>query len=211
MAINMAYKNADKMSLTMTLDMYETYTSKKLYFSQRVEIKKMGKNIFQSSEESQVISTPNYSVLKDDEEKVISYMPKKTTVETNDIDFMMDLDSIGQFCKSFKFAEENDKLRSYDFIMQDQYPDYNRIKIFFNSKSHFIEKMIFFCEEDDISVNNEEERFEKARVEISYQNIDTKPDLKEVDFTYQRYLVKQGSKFELKPAFKNYELSVMSF
>ncbi len=210
-AINVAYKKATKMSLTMVLDMYETYTSNKLYFSQQVVIKKNGRNTFQSAPETESVNTPDYVIVKDDDEKLITYVPKKTIQDETDISFMMDIDSIKTFCKSFKFNKENDNLNSYDFIMQDYYPDYNRIKVFFNSKTFFVEKMVFFCEEDDISTHNDEEKYSRARVEISYKDINTKPVFKESDFTYQKYMVKQGNKFALIPALKNYELSVLSF
>lgn len=210
-AINAAYKKHTKMSLVMVIDMYESYTSNKLYYSQKIDIKRNGSSIFQSSEESESITTPDYYVLKDDDEKLIAYAPKKTVQKEGEGDFLVNIDSIRLFCKTHKFNKENSELCSYDFVMQDYYPNYNRIKLFFNSKTFFIEKMVFYCDEDDISTNNEDEKFARARIEINYTDINTNPKYNESDFTYQKYLTRQGSKFFLKPNYKNYELSVSSF
>ncbi len=211
LAINMAYKNTNKMSLVMVLDMYETYTSNKLYFSQKVTLKKNGKNTLHASDETESINTPDYTIVKDDDEKLITYMPKKTVQNEDEINFMVDIDSIGALCKSFKFNKEGNTTNSYDFIMLDAYPNYTRIKFFYNSKTYFIEKMVFFCEEEDISVHNQKEKYSKARIEINYTEIDTKPSFKDSDFSYQRYMQKKGNKFELNPDLKKYELSVLSF
>ncbi len=211
LAINNAYKKANKLSFVMELDMYETYTSNKLYYSQKVSMKKNGKTTVHSSNETESINTPDYTIIKDDEEKLITYAPKRTVKETDDVGFMMNIDSLGTLCKSFKFNKESATTNCYDFIMQDYYPNYERIKIFFNAKTHFIEKMIFYCDEDDISTHNEDEKYAKARIEINYNNIDSNPSFKDSDFSYQKYMQKKGNKFELNADLKKYELSVLSF
>lgn len=211
LAINAAYKNANKLSFVMELDMYENYTSNKLYYSQKVSMKKNGKTTLHSSDETESMNTPDYTIIKDDEEKLITYAPKKTVQQTDDVSFMMNVDSLGSLCKSFKFNKESATTNSYDFIMQDYYPNYERIKIFYNVKTHFIEKMIFYCDEDDISIHNEDEKYARARIEINYNNIDTNPSFKDSDFSYQKYMQKKGNKFELNADFKKYELSVLSF
>lgn len=210
-SINEVYKKTEKLSMIFELNMFENYTTQKVYYTQNGLIQKYGANTFQKFDENQFINAPDYSVIVDDEEKEIVYAPKKKTFNLDDKELLIDLDSVLLLCKKYTFKKNSDILSSYDFEMLDQYPEYNRITLYFNSKMHLIQKIVFFCEEDDISINNQEEILAKARVEINYKDINLKPNFVQSDFTYEKFLVKRGNKFELKPNYKSYNLTVLSF
>lgn len=207
--INKAYVKANKFSCVMEIKMYENYTSSKVYYSQEGIIRKNGDKTLQTFEDTECLTTPDYAISIDKEEKLIFYLPKKTSFNGFDVAYMMNLDSIGLFCKSYVFNKESTEKASYNFEMNEDYPDYSRIIIVFNPKTSFIEKIVYYCDEDDISKDNEEQRFEKSRVEIVYKNINVNPIFKEIDFNYQKYMFKQGLSFALNPVYKGYELTIL--
>lgn len=210
-AINAAYRKYDKLSLNFELNMFETYQSQRVYYTQKAVVQKNGSSTFQKTDDNECINTPDYSLMVDREEKDIVYAPKKTTFNPADVSITGSVDSVLKFCKSVTFKKISDQMFSYSFVMPDSYPDYNQVIFFFDPQQFLIRKIIFFCEEDDISVDNEKERLSKSRIEISYTNINTNPKFSNQDFSYERYLVKSGNKFLLKPELKNYHLTVLSF
>lgn len=207
LSINKAYEKTINISIQTEINMYETYTSDKLYFSQKGKILKKGDKSFQSFEGSECVNTPEYAVFIDKENKEIVYAPKKTNFKEDDISFIMNLDSIYLLCKKYTFNKEN---HSYHFIMKDYYPNYREIILYFNPTNYMVSKIVFYCDEEDISTNNDEEKLAKTRVEMIYK-YETLKATKEEEFTYQKYLTKNGNTFQLKPAFKNYNLNILSF
>lgn len=208
-AINTAYNKLGKLSCIFELNMYENYTTSKIYYTQSGTIQKNGNATFQKFDDTECINTPDYSVIIDKEDKEVVYAPKKRSFTPSVVS--LNLDSVLMFCKSNKYRKISDNLCSYEFTMIDRYPDYNQIVVFFNPSNYLIQKIVFYCEEDDISVNNDSERLAKSRLEINYRNIDTKPSFNASDFSYERYLDKSGNKFVLKSSLKDYHLTVLSF
>ncbi len=210
-SINSAYRRADKLSFVFELNMFETYQSQQVYYTQAGVVQKSGKSTYQKFDDTECINTPQYSVIIDKEEKEVVYAPKKITFNHDDPGLAISLDSLLLFCRAHQFKKESEKLYSYGFDMTEAYPDYNRVVVYFNPNTFMVQKLVFFCEEDDISTDNQEEHLSKARIEINYKNIDTSPSLNDKDFSYEKYLVKSGEKFQLKPELKSYHLTVLSF
>lgn len=209
--INQTYDKQDKMAFDYEIQMFETYTSNKVYFNQKGSTKKMGNCRVQIFDDSECLITPSYAIMVDRDEKYICYTPKRTDFKDDDIGFMMNLDSISVFCKSYKFNKISENQNSYVFHMKDDYGDYEVVAVYFNSKTHFINKIVLYCDEQNVAVNNEKERLSKPRMEINYKNLDLNPKYNERDFTYQRYLVKQGSGFLVNQNYRTYELNVLKF
>ncbi len=210
-AINKAYQKLNKMSLTIELNMFENYQTEKVYFTQSGTMQKDGQNTFQKFEDTECINTPAYSVIVDKEEKEIVYAPRKINFRHDDPALAVNLDSILLFCKSNQFRKLSKKTACYDFLMMDAYPDYNQVSICFDQDTYLVQKIIFYCEEDDISVDNESEKFARSRIEITYKDVNTKPVFRTADFSYEKYLVKSGDKLKLKPELKDFHLTVLSF
>ncbi len=211
LAINKAYRQVNKMTLTFELNMFENYTTQKVYYTENGLIQKNGKNTYHKFEDNECINTPDYSVMIDKEEKEVVYAPKKVTFDYDDPALALDLDSVLLMCKSHTFKKISGEIYSYQFIMKEGYPDYGQICFYFNPKTYFIQKIIYYCNEDDISLHNDDEKYSKSRVEINYKDINTKPSFNSSDFTYEKYLVKSGNKFELKSSLTGYHLTVLAF
>ena len=211
MAINKTYHAIEKMSLKMDLKMFENYYTSNVYYSQSGTIVKNGKCYFQKFDDMECLNTPQYSVMADTADKEIVYAPKKGDFEIKDPSLGLNLDSVLMFCKSTQFKKISDDLCCYNLKMLDAFPDYNEIAVYFNPKTFLIRKLIFFCEEDDISIDNQDTKMAKARVEITYNDINLKPTLPQSDFTFEKYLVKAGGKFHVNPSYKGYHLTVLSF
>jgi hypothetical protein len=209
-AINKAYQNATKLNVEMEVNMYDSYTSNKLYYNQKGKILKKNGFTYQSFDNTECVVTSEYSVFVDKESKEITYAEKKNAFKDDDISLMINLDSISMFCKKNTFTKESKTLSSYHFVMQNYYPNYKEIKIFFNSSNFLIERIVFYCTEDDISINNEEQKLAQPRIEMTYVYASTK-SFEEQTFSYEKYMIKSGKTFHLKPAYKNYHLNVLSF
>ncbi len=209
-AINKTYRETSKMTLTFELNMFENYSTQKIYYTEKGIIQKNGKNTFHKFDDNECINTPEYSVMIDREEKEVVYAPKKVTFDYDDPALALNLDSLLLMCKAHAFKKIGE-LYSYQFIMKEGYPDYSQIGFYFDPKTHFIQKIIYYCNEDDISLHNEDEKYSKSRVEINYKDINTKPSFNSSDFTYEKYLVKSGNKFELKSSLAGYHLTVLAF
>ena len=210
-AINKAYKSMNKVSLSFELNMFENYQTQHVYYTQHALIQKNGNATFQKFDESECINTRDYSVMVDNEDKEVVYAPKKISFEYDDPSIAINLDTLLQFCKSYQFKKISKDVFSYSLMLPENYPNYNQIVFYFDAKTYFVQKIIFYCEEDDISVDNEAEKLAKSRIEINYKDINTRPTFNPNDFSYQKYLVKSGNTFKLKPELKNYHLTVLSF
>jgi hypothetical protein len=209
--INKAYREIEKMSVDLQINMYEDYHTQKVYYSQSGLIIKNNKSTYQKFDNTECINTPFYSVMVDQDENEVVYAPRKTNFEVDDPKISINLDSAFLFCKSYIYKKISKDLSFYSLTMISSYPDYNQISFYFNPKTKLIEKLVFYCEEDDISIDNEQEKLSKSRIEINYREINTRPSLSPSDFTYEKYLSKSGSSFVLKEQFKNYHLTVLSF
>lgn len=207
--INKSFANSNKLSLDVNINMYENYTTSKIYYNQKGAIKKYNDSFVYSFDNSESINTSDYSIIVDGEDKTIVYLPKKSYKKVTTDIYKINFDSLLLYCSNYKFNKLAGNKANYDFVMKSFYPDYERIIIEFNTKTFFIEKIILYCEEDDISIEDEKEKIAKSRIEIQYLNINTKPTINKDDFTYSKYLIRTGNTFTTKPNYNKYKLTVL--
>ena len=206
--MNLFYAKHAKISSKIEYTMYEDYTTNVVYQKELGYMQKSGKNTYMKSGEVETISTDEYTLVVDNENKSVSLLPKKTGFMPSNGSIASSIDSIKKFCINYTFNKESNKMNSYTFIMQKYYQSYSKIKVFFNSTSFFSEKVILYCSEEDISKEGVHAQMAKARVEINYVETNLNPKFPESDCSYERYLIKSGKKYTLRPEYKNYLLNV---
>jgi hypothetical protein len=206
--MNVFYEKHKKISSKIEYTMYENYTTNEIYQKELGYMEKSGKNTYMKLGEVETINTDDYTLVVDNENKSVSLLPKKTGFMPSNGSITASIDSIKKFCSSYAFNKESNKLNSYTFIMQKYYPSYSKIKVFFNSSTFFSEKVILYCSEEDISKEGSHAKMAKARLEVNYIETNLNPKFTESNCSYERYLIKSGKKYTLKPEYKNYSLNV---
>lgn len=208
--INRFFSEHPKLTAQIDYNMYETYTSSVIYSKTTAFVKKLNERVYSKIEETETIKCDDYTLVVDNENKVISLLPKKTGIKSDPKDFAFDLAYFQTLCKKSAYAKEGKQSASYSFDMKDNFPEYNRIKILFNTSSFCIEKVIIYYDETDISQGDEKDRAGKPRLEINYTKVDTKADVKYEEVSYEKFLFKTGGKYSLKPAYAGYTLNTYS-
>jgi hypothetical protein len=206
--IEKAFEKNPKLSMDLAIEMFENYTTNKVYFAQSGSIKKNGKDYNYYFDNTETINTSNYTLSVDKDEKTIMYMPK-TRIGKPEMPYKVNYDSLLTFCKKYNYVTLPDKRASCDFIMKDFYPEYERVTIEYSTRTYLVDKIIFYCKEDDISIDDGKEKMAKARIELNYRNMNTKPVFTSEDFSYQKYLTKNGDKLVLKTEYKKFKLTVL--
>jgi hypothetical protein len=208
--INQFFIKHPKLMVQVDYVMYQDYTTSTVFQKSKAFFKKLNNSTYVQIENMESINTKDYSLVVDNENKSISLLPKKTTWEQDIKNFTVNLEDIKLSCDKYYFNKEDDNSFSYTFEMKDEFPEYEKIKVVFNSNSYCIEKIIMLYAESDISENNEAPKMAKPRIEINYTKVDTKPGFKESDLTYEKFLIKTGSKYSLKPEYQKYSLNAYS-
>ena len=210
-AINKAYVTNSHLSMKVKYELYKNKTVNEVFQVETGEIKRNGNNKNTRIGNMETIENEKYRLIVDHEDKNISLLGIITlpgvAVQKEDL-YLVNLEKMLAVCSKVEFKEENNDQNSYR--LQLPMEEYDEIKITYNKKTFFIEKMILYYQE----AQNLEERGglkEPPRMEISYYDFNMDPRFTEADFTYHRFLEKRNGKLMGTTAYKTYTVNTTSY
>lgn len=202
--INAVYKNTKQYEMQVEYILYENYTTTAPYKKENALMKRNGAVRYMKIGEMESISTQEYTLIANHEDKAISLLPKTNKKDISDRDVQINLDSLRTVCTKYTFKKENAKTGTYTFEL-NEYSEYYKVVISFNLSTFFISKMVLYLGEQDIT-EDEQQKIAVPRMEIIYSPPSTKLTNGTNDFSYEKFLNKKGKKYSLKPAYKEYKL-----
>jgi hypothetical protein len=201
--INAAYANAKKYSMDCEYLYFEDQAAAVPYSIIKGQIKKYNTINYIKQGDTETINTLDYSVRVENDSKTITLLPKKTMV-TSTPALGVNIDSLSKFYDKVEFKKLSGTLYSYIFLMKKGW-DYAKLELQFDKNTFLVKRMIFSFDEMDIS-DDDKEKKTRPRIEVVYSKFNASPNIQEKDINYERFLVKKGKSYELKPEFSKYTL-----
>lgn len=205
--INKTYDNNSRLSMKMKYEVYQNKDTKSVYQFETGEIEKNGNSKYTRIGEMETIENEKYTLIVDKEDKNISVLGKSIGTlpdKAEQLD-MANMEQLLTICTKVEFKKENNNQNSY--VLSIPNSEYTEVKLVYNSKTFFVEKMILFYNEEQNLEEKDGGLKEAPRVEITYYDFNIKPVFQEKDFTYEKYLVKSKGKFYGKEAYKSYTIN----
>jgi hypothetical protein len=203
--INQAYVTNSKMTMKTSYELFQNKETKNVFQKEIGEIKRDGNLQYTKLGDIETIRSKEYNVIVDHEDKNISVLG--LSADPNSLDektYMIDLEKALKSCAKVEFNKENNNQNSYDLELPAS--EYSEIKIIFNSKTFLLEKMVLYYSELQNLEDKQDGLKERPRLEITYSDIDLRPRFSGSEFTYNKFIEKNGGKLNCKSPFKDYIL-----
>lgn len=208
--INKAYTEHPRLSLKMKYEIFKNRTTAVTTSTETGILKQKDDARYTRIGKIESVENEQYKMIVDHEDKNISLLGKlpapEQAVKSGDATGVspVDLEKILQICKKVEFKKLNETQNSYTLILPGE--EYEEIRLIYNSKTFFIEKLVMCYAEKQNLDDNDEGLKEAPRMEISYSEYNTKPDFGKTAFTYEAFLEKRNGKLVARPAYKTYEI-----
>ena len=206
-AINKTYSSSNHLSMKMKYEVFKNKNATSALQVENGEVQRNGNASHTRIAKTETIQTDKYTLIVDHEDKNISVLGSDQTKpsENNDKLYMVDLEKLLKLCSKVEFKKENDRQNSY--LMAIPSSEYSEVKIIYNKKTMFIEKMVLFYSQAQNLEEKEEAPKEPPRLEITYSEINTNPNFSNDDFTYDKFVEKHNGKFRCKELYKGYTIT----
>ena len=206
--INAAF-DVERLSMRISYDLYKNKDTKIVFQKESGELKQSRTFKWMKVGQVETIETDTYSLIIDHKGKAISMLGKRLNQkeDKNKNPFKINLDSILKMCEKVEFKKLNDQQNSYDLVFP--LSEYSKIKVVYNSKTFFMEKMILYYNDAQDLEEKKGSPEEAPRLEIVCSDINLDPIFTSNEYTYDTYLEKTADgKWVCKPAYKGYAVSV---
>jgi len=202
--INRTYKAMESLSMDIDYKVYRNHESTTPIQTENGTLKKKGDLYYYQIGSLVTIKASSYNLIVDNDAKTIALLNvEKGRDMAKDI-LLAISDSLLRNIKSISFAKINNTQNAY--ILTSPNSEYAKIKIFFNVKSFFIEKLELYYKIPENFEDEESLDKEAPRVEISYHDINTRPAFPSDLFTYANFLRKEKNKYYCKEKYQGYHL-----
>ena len=209
MRINNTYQSSEEVSFKASYQAFSNHTVQTPLSTESGEVKKKGDASYSRIGSIETIVNEHYRVIVDHEDKNISVLGIKKQEGKQEKDtYPVDLEKLLALCTKVEFSKTGTEQGCYTIEIPEM--EYKQIKLFYNTTSFFIEKIILYYSEKQNLVDGEGPQ-DTPRLEISYSDYTTHPDEKQLVFTYDPYLEKQNGKLVAKPAYKSYTVHEQLF
>jgi hypothetical protein len=202
--INKAYLKNTKLEMSMDYEAFSNYTSKEPVDRQVGVVKRDGDLLYNQLSSMESLHTTKYNIVVDNESKEIAIMAILNSKETPDYSNLLgDIEKFISMCKSVSEVVVGKQSRELRMIMPEA-SDYTQVFLTYDVKTYMVRKMVlFFRKEEQVTDNSPKE---SPRIEISYTNINLKPKFTKDEFTYERFVVKENSKYIGLGKYMNYNV-----
>jgi hypothetical protein len=210
--INKVYSDNHQLSMKMKYEVYKNKNSATALQTETGEVVQAESGKYTRIGKIETIETDQYRLIVDHEEKNMSMLGisnEEQPVAKPDASYMVNLEQLLGICSKVEFKKINDSQNNYTMVIPDE--EYEEISISFNSTTFFIEKMTLYYKEKQNLEEKENGLKEAPRMEISYYDVNTKPNLKNAVFTYSRFLEKRNGKWIGKAPYQDYKINELSF
>jgi hypothetical protein len=209
--INKTYADNMQLSMKIRYDVYKNKSTATPLQAETGEIKRNEAAKYTRIGNIETIENENYKLIVDNEDKNISVLGG--TIEEkkpggNDGTYLVNLENLLSICSKLEFQKISEAQNCYSIVIPAE--EYSEIKVFYNSKTFFIEKMIFYYNEIQNLEGQEKSIKEAPRMEISYYDVKLKPDFGSTPFTYDNFLEKRKGQFVGKGSYKEYRINEQS-
>lgn len=201
--VNAVYANSKKYAMDCDYLYFEDQSKKTPYTTVKGQIKKCNDINYVKQGDTETINTSDYSVRVNNDSKTITLLPKKN-YKTPSSPIAVNIDSLAKFYKKVDFKKISNDINSYSFDMSET-SEYQKFELQFDKNNYQIKRLIFYFTNLDIS-DDEIEKKTNPKIEIVYSKFSNTPNLQEKDINYERFLIKKGKTYELKPEFLKYKL-----
>jgi len=202
-SINAVYANAKKYSITYEYLYFETDVAKTPYNTTKSAVTKVNNNYYYKQGDYETIICNDYSIRVDHNDKSITLLPQKRS-QTAQSPTSVNLDSLSKFCKKAEFKKISADINAYVFTMNAG-AEYDKLEVRFNKATFQITRLLYHFKNLDIS-DDDKENITNPRIEIIFSKINTAIALQEKDLSYEKFLIKKGKNYELKPEYAKYKL-----
>lgn len=205
--INEAYLTNKNISMKIVYEIFKDYKSSKPFKSESGELKQNGFLQYKRTGNIETIQTTKYFLSVNHDQKVISLSSLHVVDTVNFLSQFYDPKVVSYYlakCKEKKFHKENSRLNSYYLEMADSNQD--AIKIYFNSKTFFVEKLVMYFRRKINVEQNSDGVKQRPRIEITYYDIELNKTYKLEEFAYDKFLYQKGVKWLAKQQYEAYKV-----
>jgi hypothetical protein len=208
--INKIYAEHPRISVKMKYEVFKNRSAVTALSSETGEVKKKEGASYDRIGPIETITNKEYKLIVDHDDKNISILGILQGEKSSDKDlYPVDLEKLIGVCEKVEFKKLNEKQACYTMTIPGT--GYEEVKMIYNTTSFLIEKLILYSNEKQNLENNDGGAKETPRMEITYSDYQTEPDLKNTPFTYGAFLEKKEGKLVAKPAYQTYTVHEQLF
>ena len=206
--INEAYSKAKSVSMQVNYTLYKSWFSNDILQKQSGEMKwKTANQMYSRMGESETFRFSDYLMSVNHENKRIILMAVIGTDNSSQSKTSMGkIDTLLKFCKTVEYTKEPEGHAAYTLTFDKKY-EFGKVKITFNTKTWFITQLIFFYNLPLQMPEGAETVEYITRLQIDYSNISTRAAISDADLSYNKYILLQNNKPELRKEFSSYTFS----
>jgi len=200
--INRAYGQMTELRTEIDYIMYATHTpGAKQIDRQHAVLSRKGDSYHYQIGEIETMTTPSYKIAADHEDKALTFDKVRNPSERSETQFGLDMETALEACDSVSLSEPTPGTRK--ITLEIALPDLERVELYFDPKTHLMQKVILFYREEEEWEENKPAT--QARMELIYQKQDAHPVFAKDLFSIDRFVRKiDNGGFTPAPRFKNY-------
>jgi outer membrane lipoprotein-sorting protein len=203
--INQSYAALKSFSAKVSYTLFSNSTSTIPVEKLMGEIKRKGNRIYSKIGNSELISSETFNLQVDHNERSIIILNARTEGKKDLKDLMdMDFAPMLKFCKNTSYRKLSGKSAMYTMFFVDEFPEYEKVEFVFNTSTLFIEKLVLYYKNQEVSETPGEKS--SPRLELVYSNMEKNVPIDDELFSMDKFLSKEGNRYVLKSSYKNYHL-----
>jgi hypothetical protein len=208
MRINSAYVEHPRLSIKIKYEVYKNKDSKLPFSTETGEVKCKDKVRYSRVGNIENIEKENYRLIVDHEDKNISLLGITGSNQASAL-LPIDLEKLLGLCSKVEFQPLQNNQNCYRMLLPGE--EYGEIKLIYNAKTFFIEKLILQYAKKENLEGTDAGPKEAPRMEISYMNYSTDPEFGNTPFNYDAFLEKKNGKLVARNAYKTYTVNEQLF
>lgn len=201
--INAAYSKYPDMSMELTYNLHANFTTSSVSAVEKAVSKRSGKKIWYKIAEVETLTNERYKIVADHEDKFVLIEP----ASANQMDFLMafSLDTLLRLCKEVSLLSGDPGSKGYKMLID--LPEIERLDVYFDTGNFLIRKLILYYRQPQVVDYDDEKAVkQKPRMEILCRYTNLQAEFSSNTFSEEKYVRRQGGKFQLAPAYKDYLL-----
>jgi hypothetical protein len=199
--INKKYLDESSAEVHLRINLFDSWQNQKPIEQKEGVIKKSNKLQYINLGQVESIIGNSYTLTVDHQSKVMVLQSNSSAGSSNAFSkqtFAPMLDSLlPKMCEKVEFKKESKSTNSYIFYLKNG--EYAKVVIMYDAQTYVLKKLILYYKKE---ANKEGQ----TRIEVEYPATSFPASFSKSEFTYDKFLIKNGKVYELKKPYTAYKL-----
>lgn len=204
--INEQY-NLKSLAMDIQYEVYPNHTTLTSIQTETGKVRKEGNKLYYRIGPVETLNTDDYNLVVNHDEKLIALLPVKQAEKVEVPGFIPEnVNKLLATCENVAFEVIGKTIHAYH--LECSLSEYSKISLIFNNKTFLLEKLKLYYRHSlpEEETDRQAESTEPVRMEITYKNIETKPDFSDNTFNYEKFVTEDGGVYRVNEGYSEYRL-----